>query len=393
MDQIKLMSGPLKSAVITSSIATFAGMVMAVVFLFISISYWSSSLSKKNPVFMESFDYLMSQKGLSWFPNGMNYKYFYLTSVLQVFPFIIAILYMKYRNLPIEVGGPVVIILIVVLLLHACASIPITTLLLYNAKNSMKSVNDRVAQVNKYIYARMYKGTKATPVKSNEDEEESEATAPVQLPSSTSTPIPKTPTLDFYSHFQVVQTDMFMIKDIAEKALKSLPVDISAEDLAKAVFTITLFAHFHRLGIRNPNIYEAIGLFNKFKLLVPFLFNPADYFLRNGTYVKDLAQVIAVKNSTYVNSDLVDKNNKLKKVMQLNSEWVANINNIANSIYPEDNILPFIVMSVGMVVIQVLVFSVLVYILSRDSVKATVLQFATSIIPKENEVPPSSNKQ
>lgn len=143
------------------------------------------------------------------------------------------------------------------------------------------------------------------------------------------------------------QTDIISIVSKFTESLSHLPLNSDKDQYAKAFYTLTLYYHYHKIGIRNPRIKGALDLFNPLSILLSNC-NPAGYLNRYGTYIEDISELI----KQYLPKTVNPNNDLVKQGLDQCYSWVIQTNNLANSLYPEDALRPFLMLTFSNLTIQ-----------------------------------------
>lgn len=358
--------------VIISLFFTIISIIMAVVFTITSFKKLTRGLLVSNPVNEGSLDYNVAVSVSSWIPRGYNYIYFLVLPLLQALPLaIIGIYYFRGRKNPeflsrFRVGSTMTLVM-VVLAIQALICMLCNTIVYFNNYRIIRLVTIRVNAFDNYVYDRMYKGSRVKP----KDVPKSEIDT-YGKPSANSKA--------FYDELGDMQPNPISVKLAIQRALQKLPAEISDDGLAKAMFTASLYAHYHKLGTRNPSLYDAIDLFRPMRLMIRDMFNPADFLHRKGTYIDDMSETFGALNSMYLRPSLRDDQDKIASAIAKNAEWIAEANNRANNIYAEDAIAPFFSMVVAMFIVQLLFPMLIILYLSPADRRSALLKFLAKFI-------------
>lgn len=345
-----------------SLVMTLLSMVLSIYFFTSAVINVSKNSVETNIINERSFDYKVSKTFNSIFSFGFNYNIFTILPILQLIPIIIIIVVFYVRrkrdpsytpNIPTTLA-----VLISVLVIQSLISLVFNNIAYFSSSSALTPINKRIASFNSYVYKRMYKGMQSALVPSMDMSDEGNQ--------STS--------LNFYSSLGEVYSNPFTLQSAIKDALHKLPPNISPQDLAKAFFTVSMFTHFHKLGVRNPSLYKAINQFKPIILLLPMLFTPSDFLVKKGTFIDDIGDRLADRNGSYLNAELLKKPDVVSEAVMLHSEWIAESNNRANSMFVEDATIPFFVMAVLILLSQTVTIGVLVYIFTNPSRRDALLR-------------------
>ena len=375
----------IKAAPVKPMLAAAIAIFLVLYLCILSVSYlirmaleYADGKLRKNPVNRESMDYNVARSSDSLFSlelpenqgevpplqkiknisigifkmikaiftskNAYKYQLFILLPWL-IMGFSAAGLYFVFQLKgglnPVQTPGFVVGALIICFFQGVITLLLNNTIYLYGNQN-LRVVSARVRSFNKYIYNRIYKTPK------------------------------------FLNYLTELQSNTFESIDAIKDTLRQVPKTISTLDLAKIMFSLNMYLHFHKLGLRNPNILDALTTFSPTYMLNVTGYSPADFLFRKITYVDDYGQIMVSVMRTLVDDELwASPPQKViyEATMMLN-EWAAGANNKANSMYVEDAQSPFIRMAVSMFIIQWLPVIILAIIFRKPENRAAI----TSVI-------------
>jgi len=167
----------------------------------------------------------------------------------------------------------------------------------------------------------------------------------------------------FLKNLAKPQTDIISLMNTFTEAMKDLPENIEAPQLAKAFYSLHLYYHFHKLGIRNPRLMEALGIFDPMSLLIGIC-DAANYLNRYGTFIEDNSELIKKNLPVALKADSV----VVKTALNTCYDWITQTNNLANSIYPEDSWRPFQRMFLVLITLNVISIVLMSYLISNGEV-------------------------
>lgn len=424
--------------VLTSLFFTIIAAVIALIFIISAIQKISNGFLITNPINEGSLDYRVAISISSLLPKGYNYVYFLILPWLQLLPLIGIGIYFYYnRNKP---GfrekfsiGTIFILLIAILGIHSLICIVFNYIVYYSAYDSIRLVTRRIGEFNDYVYDRMYKGVKkdkkagsvlpsmptvpsvnqltssitnlnaesianAADLNAIQNAAQDATNQAAATATSASTaaaaaiaeeenvssleemPAPSDKPGPFYKELNSVQNNPIAVKVAAQKALRRLPENVDSDDLAKAMFTANLYIHYHKLGVRNPSILDAIDLFKPHRLLLRWTFNPADYLFRRSTFIDDLSETFGSNTSNFLRPELLKKQKVIMEAMAKNAEWIAEATNQANNIFPEDTVVPFFRMAVMMMFVQIFIPMLILQLLKEPGRRSKVFGFLTRML-------------
>jgi hypothetical protein len=342
IDSFKNTHSRIRIYVLISLVITLFASILSLVYLGSAFVTFANTLLVKNPVNENSLDYRISRMGANilnpmnifYSLKGFNYVFFLVLPWIQVLTagFALINLVKKSENGEQPYASSTVIILMIALCIQGALSLIFNYVVFFNAYRVFRLVHKRITNFNIYIWKRMYKGSDKN---------------------------------KFYENLREVQANPFSVRQAAARSLSALPKDIPAEDLARAMFTVTMYFHYHKLGVRNPSIYNAMDQFDPLRLLVPNTFSPADYLFRQGTFIDDVAEQVAANDSTFLSKEIKNNKKLINDAVEIHAEWIAEANNRANSIFPDDSMIPFFQMAIIMLIIQTLPFLILIIVFKK----------------------------
>jgi len=164
----------------------------------------------------------------------------------------------------------------------------------------------------------------------------------------------------FLKNLMTPQTDIISIMNTFTNAMKVIPENLEATQLAKVFYSLHMYYHFHKLGIRNPKLIDALGIFNPLSLLIGNM-DAANYLNRYGTFIEDTNELI----KKYLPTTL-DKNSVVvKSALNTCYDWITQTNNLANSLYPEDSWRPFQRMFLVLITLNLISIVLMSYLISN----------------------------
>jgi len=167
----------------------------------------------------------------------------------------------------------------------------------------------------------------------------------------------------FLKNLATPQTDIISIMNTFTNALTTIPENLEATQLAKAFYSLHMYFHFHKLGIRNPKLIDALGIFNPLTLLIGNC-DAANYLNRYGTFIEDNSELI----KKYLPLT-IDKNSvRVKTALNTCYDWITQTNNLANSLYPEDSWRPFQRMFLVLITLNLISIVLMSYLISNGDV-------------------------
>ena len=156
------------------------------------------------------------------------------------------------------------------------------------------------------------------------------------------------------------KTDFISIINTIQEVMRLLPQNIKEDDLAKVFYTLHLYFHYHKIGVRNPRIQQALNTFSISSLLLRQC-KPSKYFNRFGTYIEDINETI----KEYLPQNFSKTDLRIRNALNKCYVMVMQTNNMANSIYPEDALRPFLSLNFSNVTIQMISLIILSYFVAE----------------------------
>lgn len=130
----------------------------------------------------------------------------------------------------------------------------------------------------------------------------------------------------------------------------AFPRDITVENMAKLFYTITMFNHYHKIGLRNDQIFKAFNIFQPLVILSGSC-RPADFLTRYGTFIEDISDTVIY---VYINPDiLASRKADVEEAISMCNDWITNTSTQANTIYPEDAYSLFLILVVVTLIVQI----------------------------------------
>lgn len=171
------------------------------------------------------------------------------------------------------------------------------------------------------------------------------------------------------------KTDFISIVNTIQEVMRLLPQNIKEDDLAKVFYTLHLYFHYHKIGVRNPRIQQALNTFSTSALLLKQC-KPSKYFNRFGTYIEDINETI----KEYLPKNFSKTDIRIRNAFNKCYVMVVQTNNMANSIYPEDALRPFLSLNFSNVTIQMISLIILSYFVAEgDKFRSFVDKIANTV--------------
>jgi len=269
--------------------------------LFIKVIIEEGIVKLKSPLNSETTDFIAIQS-LTFGAGPFNYMYFIILPMVAL-GCIVALLF--YRITWTDIPLPIEMKKFLFLLAIVTGIVLLVQNVIYQrSKVSIRAVEKRLESFNKYVCTKIYKSIK------------------------------------FLENISEPLGSIIAVNDAVRRSMVQLDGTLESVQLAQAFYTITMFNHFQKIGLRNPRIFDAFDLFKPASLLNAKC-NPGSYLTRYGTYVEDIAESIIRPNLT---PELRDDPIKVDEALQLCNEWITNTNSYANTLYPEDAFNSFMIM-------------------------------------------------
>ena len=378
-----------KSSPIQPLIAAVLALLLVITLCVLSVVYlvrvaldYSNSISMRNPVNSESMDYNVSRSGdtvftlqlenvgsdvpalqriknfslsirkliASAFGSETKYKY----QLFILIPWLIVglsalglffVVQMRIGKNPRETPGFITGTLIGCFL-HGVTIFFLNNIIYLYGNKPLRLVSMRIRSYNTYIYNRMYKNG------------------------------------DFLKSLTEINSNTFESVETVKNILRQVPKTVNTLDLAKIMFSLNMYLHAHKLGLRNPNIVSALGTFSPMYMLNASRYSPSDFLFRHATFVDDYSQVmVSAMRSLQAENWVSPPNKTIYEATMMVNEWASGASNKANSLYVEDAVSPFVKMALGMAVVQWLPVIIIVLVLrkkeARDGLMSVIVEYAT----------------
>jgi hypothetical protein len=171
------------------------------------------------------------------------------------------------------------------------------------------------------------------------------------------------------------RTDFISIINTIQEVMRLIPQNIKEDDLAKVFYTLHLYFHYHKIGVRNPRIQQALNTFSISSLLLRQC-KPTKYFNRFGTYIEDINETI----KEYLPQNFSKTDIRVKNALNKCYVMVMQTNNMANSIYPEDALRPFLSLNFANLTIQTVSLLILSYFVAEGDKFRSLVNNITSAV-------------
>jgi len=226
-----------------------------------------------------------------------------------------------------------------VLLFHNILVFVVFGIFFFEARYKNNLVNKRLTIVDKYICGNIYRNT------------------------------------NILKMLQKPKTDFISIVHTIQEVMRLLPRNIKEEDLTKVFYTLHLYFHYHKIGVRNPRIQHALNTFSTSSLLLKKC-TPTKYFNRFGTYIEDINEII----KEYLPDNFTKTDIRVKNALNKCYVMIMQTNNMANSIYPEDALRPFLSLNFANLTIQFISLLLLSYFVAEGDKFRSLVNKITSTV-------------
>jgi hypothetical protein len=305
-----------------------------------------------NPLNKDSLDYKVAQASKGTTSKYRAYKY----KLFVVFPVVIILAsgigiwgYIKSPNrCKLTVTVVIACISMFFGLLTAAGNIPIYV----TAVKPIENVAGRIEMYNNYVLDRMFKDVR------------------------------------FMTALSEPPAMSFDVPSTIKSALKNVDISqFSSDDLAKLIFTIYMYYHYQKLGIRNPEMQNALrDTFHPTSMLSPKSYTPSDYLWRKSNYIEEKVEPVsnmiqAINLET--NQDWKLPSDKIiSDAFSTASTWIATINNLANTIFDDSAMSSFLRMAAIITTVQILPIIVFVWIWKNENLRNAIL----GVLNRENKI-------
>jgi hypothetical protein len=326
------------------------------------------SVSKliSNPLNLEAPDYVIS-KSTQFLGSKYKYQLFIILPIISFICCLIALLYpntlykvFRVQQIPAKTQGLVLGIIIACLLQSLIAIIVNISTYSY-AYKSLNLVNSRIKNLNNFIHNKIYKNA------------------------------------NFLGQMKEIPSNSLLVMKVIKAALFNIENEPTVDSLANAFFTLNLYFHFHKIGFRNPNITDAMKIFdihylfkgssfkdkivNVTNLITENPWSPTDFLFRSTTFIEDYS--VAIKRMYMA---IPNNNTSVKSVDLAISKvavWLEELNNRANTLTPEDSWRRFLPMAITILIIQCVPLLILMYIFQKERVREAFIGFIKQMFPKQ----------
>jgi len=146
------------------------------------------------------------------------------------------------------------------------------------------------------------------------------------------------------------------------------------------MFSVNMYMHYQKIGLRNPNIVDALSTFTPYYLLSPTTYSASDFLFRKRTYIDDYSEMMTTIMNALESDEEWQKppTSVIYEANVILTEWIASANNKANSLYAEDALVPFIKMAIMMALVQWLPIILVVWIFRKPETRQALREFLTT---------------
>lgn len=336
--------------IILSFVATLVSTVLAIVYFLSVLGRYSLDEYRVNPINKESMDYVVARSHSIF----GEYKYitFVFFAIIQFVPLVVIVV-MLLRGSNMKVNSEIPKLFMMVLIVQGLLALVFNTMIFYKTYKTLKLVSRRIQEYNTYVFKRIYKNR------------------------------------EFLSVLSQYAQNPFEIWSAVKQALTKVHFDtLSPKDISKVFFTINLFLNLKKMGMRNTNLPLAMRQFQPLNMLSPRFFRMSDFLLRNSSYMDDYTGLIVQPKSTLLPGEAKEHMQKIMGSMSTVSQWVSTANLLANSFFPQDAFYPFMKMSIGILLVQLLPFIFIWVLLKSPERRKELLAMFSKI---QNEPTPNVN--
>lgn len=343
-------------------------MILSLTYIIKLLSDYSESKLIANPLNVDSTDYSIS-KSIQLFGSKYKYQLFIILPIITFICSTVALLYpsviykwVGIQQPPAHTQGLVMGIIIACLLQSTLAIIVNISTYSY-AYKTLHLVNDRIKYLNNFIHNKIYKNA------------------------------------SFLKEFKEIPSNSLLVMKTIQNALQNMEKAPSVDAIANAFFTLNLYFHYHKIGYRNPNITDAMNIFdihvlfkgsslkdkiNITNILARQEWSPADFLFRKATFVEDYS--VAIKRIYLAIPGNTTSVKSIDLAMQKVAVWLEELNNRANTLTPEDSWSRFLPMAITILIIQCFPILLFIYIFQKERVREAFIGFIKKMFP-QNAIP------
>jgi hypothetical protein len=335
VEEFKNTHVAVKIAILVSVIIYAGSVILSVRNILIAQKmFFEAKMSNGDIVNEQSVEYVFANTYNSFVHNGFNIVYSLVLPWLQILPFIgLGVYYWRNREKEdINIGGVYVTICIFLLLVQSVISIVFNYLLYYYIHDQLKSIKYRIDDFNTFVKQNLYISDTF---------------------------------IAFYTPLAKPQANQQELMNTVAKSLKTIPKNVTSDQLSKALFTINLYSHFHKLGYRHASLMRAVHLFNHTTVLrtkFGVVFSPSDYLFKKGVFIEDISDEFMNAQNGYLDASITSNPEFVQDVLIKSSSLVEQANNKANSIFADDAFNLFVWTSTAFILVQGAVIILILWI-------------------------------
>jgi hypothetical protein len=279
----------------------------------------------KSTTYFESASNLWQAIGDALFKSKYPFVWVFLLSIISLLVGVFILIHVVNGYRPVGMAAWIVILVVACQnVLTVAVGLPIFMM----THTKLNVVEQQISAYNKFVFNNMYK---------------------------------KVEFLRVLSHTATSVSDM---DSTIVNALAAIPADANEADVARALFTINLWANMYSMGFKSTNIDAAIALFNpgtSAGLISESMFTPSDFLMRDGVFIEDHSinymeslktRVVQLQNFT-----------AQQRCVTTVAITTAKANNLANVIDTSQAVNPFVYMAFYLLVIQLAIPLVIIVIM------------------------------
>lgn len=328
-------------------VATCISILVSFILLVKLILKFNNGLLIRNPLNVESLDYLVAKSLSSRSKSSFPYWLFLVLPFIQLLPAAFALWYvLKMKREGIETPG-IIITVLIILIIQAILCMIFNFSVYFMAAKSLSIIKARLVTFNTHVFTNIYKDQ------------------------------------DFLKQLSEYNSNPFSLRETIQKAFKTITQKTSAEDLAKAMFTVNLFLHYQKMGSRNRWLPGALNVFNPLYIVQMQMFYPSDYLFRKSTFIENYSDMMINPQSKLLPPELLKNNKVINNAMIMCEEMSSDANTYANAIHAEDGFVPFVRMAILMTLIQLIPIITIALLLRNPSRRNFILDLLARFM-KEN---------
>lgn len=154
------------------------------------------------------------------------------------------------------------------------------------------------------------------------------------------------------------------ISNAIRQSLGAVPADATAQEVARAFFAVNMYQLYLDMGLENPNLAGALGMFQPYQQLVR-LASPADYLPAQRVFINDYSDNFY----QYLPAPLSDASTPFAiEVSILASRWTTEANNRAQEIQNYSVVGYFVIITLSALLQMALVYVLMILYQKQTSV-------------------------